>query len=103
MIYHVTIAIIDHKNSQGIEDERDKTIALIASKNAYYILAFTVITVIIHLLFPVMHQKQLNMLLQPENVAIPNEYLLINIIIFGALLAEIVKFSTQLFYYRKGF
>ena len=34
---------------------------------------------------------------------LPSDYVIINIIIFGALIAEITKFSTQVFYYRRGF
>ncbi|MGB2741947.1 MAG: hypothetical protein WBC60_15510 [Cognaticolwellia sp.] len=97
ILHHVVIAIIDHKNANYDEDERDKQISLIGSQNAYYILSFTTIAAVLHLLFPVMTQALVVML------NLPNEYIIINIIIFGALAAEITKFSTQVFYYRRGF
>ena len=97
ILHHVVIAIIDHKNANYDEDERDKKISLIGSQNAYYILSFTTIAAVLHLLFPVMTQALVVML------NLPNEYIIINIIIFGALAAEITKFSTQVFYYRRGF
>ena len=97
IMHHIVIAIIDNKNANYDEDERDKQIALIGSQNAYYILSFTTIAAVVHLLFPVMSQTLESLL------NIPNEYFIINIIIFGALVAEVVKFSTQVFYYRKGF
>lgn len=97
ILYHIVIAIIDNRNTNYDEDERDKQISLIGSKNAYYILSFTVITAVLHLLFPIMNQGLMNAL------NLPFEYVIINIIIFGALMAEITKFSTQIFYYRRGF
>jgi len=97
IMHHIVMAIIDNKNANYDEDERDKQIALIGSQNAYYILSFTTIAAVVHLLFPVMSQTLESLL------NIPNEYFIINIIIFGALVAEVVKFATQVFYYRKGF
>ncbi len=97
IMHHIVIAIIDNKNANYGEDERDKKIALIGSQNAYYILSFTTITAVLHLLFPVMSQGLVTAL------KLPNEYVIINIIIFGALIAEITKFATQVFYYRRGF
>ena len=97
IMHHIVIAIIDNKNANYDEDERDKKIALIGNQNAYYILSFTTITAVLHLLFPVMSQGLVTAL------KLPNEYVIINIIIFGALVAEIAKFATQVFYYRRGF
>ncbi len=97
IMHHIVIAIIDNKNANYDEDERDKKITLIGSQNAYYILSFTTITAVLHLLFPVMSQGLVTAL------KLPNEYVIINIIIFGALVAEIAKFATQVFYYRRGF
>ncbi|MGB1263769.1 MAG: hypothetical protein ACPG52_12730 [Cognaticolwellia sp.] len=95
--HHIVIAIIDNKNVNQGEDERDKLISLMGSRHAYYILSFTAVTAVLHLLFPVMTQ---GLVLALE---LPNEYVIINIIIFGALVAEITKFATQVFYYRRGF
>ena len=95
--HHIVIAIIDNKNANYDEDERDKQISLIGSQNAYYILSFTCITAVLHLIFPAMSQGLVSAL------NLPSEYVLINIIIFGALVAEITKFSTQVFSYRRGF
>ncbi|MBA6391747.1 hypothetical protein H4J38_13310 [Colwellia sp. BRX10-3] len=97
IFHHIVIAIIDNKNANYDEDERDKQIALLGTQNAYYILSFTTIAAVLHLLFPFMSQRLESLL------NLPNEYVIINIIIFGALVAEIVKFATQVFYYRRGF
>jgi len=97
ILHHIVMAIIDHKNTNYDEDERDKQISLIGNTNAYYILSFTVITAVLHLLFPVMTQSLVSAL------NLPSDYVIINIIIFGTLVAEITKFSTQVFYYRRGF
>lgn len=97
ILHHIVIAIIDNKDANYEEDERDKLISLKGNQIAYYILSFTIITSVLHLLFPIMTQGLVDLL------KVPSEYALINIIIFGALLAEIAKFSTQLFFYRRGF
>ncbi|MFT5812649.1 MAG: C4-dicarboxylate transporter [Psychroserpens sp.] len=97
IFHHIVIAIIDNKNTNYDDDERDKKIALLGTQNAYYILSFTTIIAVLHLLFPFMSQRLVSLL------NFPNEYVIINIIIFGALVAEIVKFATQVFYYRRGF
>ena len=97
VFHHIVIAIIDNKNANYDEDERDKKITLLGTQHAYYILSFTTIAAVLHLLFPFMSQRLESLL------NLPNEYVIINIIIFGALVAEIVKFATQVFYYRRGF
>lgn len=97
ILHHIVIAIIDNNNANYDEDERDKKITLMGAQNAYYILSFTCVAAVLHLLFPYMsvHVERL--------INLPNEYVIINIIIIGALIAEISKFATQVFYYRKGF
>jgi len=97
IFHHIVIAIIDNKNANYDEDERDKKITLLGTQHAYYILSFTTIAAVLHLLFPFISQRLESLL------NLPNEYVIINIIIFGALVAEIVKFATQVFYYRRGF
>lgn len=95
--HHIVIAMIDNKNANYDEDERDKQISLLGSRNAYFILSFTTVLAILHLLSPFMNQALV------ERFSLPQEYIVINIIILGALFAEVVKFSTQIFYYRRGF
>ena len=97
ILLHIIIAIIDSKNANTDADERDQQISLLGINNAYYILCFTIATATFHLLFPVMRQHVV------DSFSLPNEYLIINIVIFGTLIAEITKFSTQVFYYRRGF
>jgi C4-dicarboxylate transporter len=97
VLHHIVIAIIDNKNANYDEDERDKQISLMGSQNAYYILSFTAVATVLHLLFPALSHGLVLAL------NLPNEYAIINIVIFGTLVAEITKFATQVFYYRRGF
>lgn len=97
ILHQIVIAMIDNKNANYDEDERDKKITLLGTQNAYYILSFTIMAAVLHLLFPVMSQTLESVL------SLSNEYVIINIIILGVLVAEVVKFSTQIFYYRRGF
>lgn len=97
ILHHIVIAVIDNNDANYDEDERDKLISLKGSHNAYYILTFTSIAAVLHLLFPIMSQSLVS------TIQLPIEYAVVNVIILGLLLAEIVKFSTQVYYYRKGF
>jgi len=93
----IFIAIIDDKDADYSEDERDKLIMLLGAKQAYNILSFTIIVAVVHLLFPGPTQ------FVTYNLNLPQEYAVINLIILGGLIAEVAKFATQVFYYRRGF
>ena len=96
IVAQIIIAIINHKEAKIEEDERDKLIDLYASRSAYYILSFGVVTAILYIVFP-------NLLTRfPITGVLPTEYVILHIIITIALLAEITKFVLQLYYYRRG-
>lgn len=80
---HIFLAPAFNKATQIGEDERDKLIALKATRISYIILVFGIWV------------TGVNMLWLPPLV-------MLNILAFFFFLAEIVGWSKQLFYYRRG-
>jgi len=78
------VAIVHRKEVEKGEDERDNLIKLKATRISYFILVFGIwITVISLLIFQ-------------------STLVMANIIMFFFILSEIVGFTSQLFYYRRG-
>jgi len=93
----IVLAIIDHKDASSPEDERDKLITLHGSRAAYCILSVGVFLAIFYIVFPT-----LSTYIFPT-IELSNTYKVMHLIILFAVIAEITKFSTQIFYYRRGF
>jgi hypothetical protein len=81
---HIILGIIDNKNANEADDERDRLIDLKATKISYYILILGVFQAVAGLL----------MTKSPVIIA--------NIILLFFVFAEIVGDSIRLYYYRKG-
>ena len=97
IIAQIVLAVINHKDAKLEEDERDKTINLYGSRNAYNILSIGVVAAVAHIIFPTLLASS------PLATTLPNEYLALHIIIITAVLAEIIRYATALYYYRQGF
>lgn len=97
IVLQITIAIIDNKDADYSEDERDKLISLHGSRNAYGIMTVGIFLAVFYTVFPT-----LSGYLFPT-VDLPNAYKVMHLIIIFALVSEVIKFATQLFYYRRGF
>ena len=97
IILQIIIAIIDNKNANYSEDERDKLISLHGSRNAYAILSIGIFLAVFYTVFPTLSTYLLPM------VELPNAYKVMHLIIIFSLASEIIKFLTQIFYYRRGF
>ena len=97
IVLQIIIAIIDHKDANYNEDERDKLITLHGSRNAYAMISVGVFLTVFYTVFPT-----LSTYLFPT-LNLPNAYIVMHLIIAFALASEIIKFSTQIFYYRRGF
>ena len=97
IIAHIILAIIDHKNADEQEDERDEQIELRANRIGYTVLCIAVVGAIF--------QSQLT---THFNVSIAVDGLsqadnVVHLIICGLLIAEIANYGAQIFYYRRGF
>ena len=93
----IAIAIIDNKDADYTEDERDKNITYKATVPAYYVLYTGVILAIAYTVYPALTTHAF------PNSDLPNDYFVLNIIIIFALAAEVVRFLNQIAMYRKGF
>lgn len=96
IIFHTVIAIIDKKGADEHEDERDKVITLYGSRNAYLILSIGVVVFVFQTILPSLFDRS-NFV-----TGLPDQYVLMHVVIIAAVIAEVVKYSTQLFYYRQG-
>lgn len=84
IILHIILAITSKNESNQCDDERDKLIDLKATRISYYILVFGVFMVGVSMLFYF------------------DTLLLANTMLLFFIIAEIVGFSMQLYYYRRG-
>lgn len=92
VVFRIVIAIF--AKDEGT-DERDRLIAARATQIAYYILAAGCVTAVGHLFFSTMQDSVVGISAQTTILAA-------NIIVFSFILAEVVGFGMQLFYYRRG-
>ena len=97
IILQITIAIIDNKDANYSEDERDKLISLHGCKYAYFILSTGVFLAVFYTVFPTLATYVF------PSITLPNGYMVMHLIIVYALIAEITNLATKIFYYRRGF
>lgn len=93
-VYHIALAI---ESKPEAKDERDKLIAAKAYRNAYFVFgtgAWMILGTLITA--SLLHRDEsVHFLVAP--------FLVGNLVLLVMLLAELVKFGTQLFCYRRGF
>ena len=93
IVYHIVLAL---ESRVEAKDERDILIECKAYRNAYFLLAggaFTVITWVI--------MANLTPGTAASRIAITN-FITVNLVLFFMVVADLTKFLTQLFYYRRG-
>ncbi|MBD3386672.1 hypothetical protein GF407_17345 [candidate division KSB1 bacterium] len=93
-VLHIVLAIAFYKETEAGEDERDNLIELKATRISYFILVLGVWTTGASMFLFLLFLAKANVFLLPLAMA--------NIIMFFFFLAEIVGWSIQLFYYRRG-
>ena len=96
IVSHIVLAIINYKEANDPEDERDKLIELKGCRVGYYLLSVGIVLSIAHV--------QLNNLIGVR-LGVSSSIGMLNfmhIIIMSFLISETVKYSTQLYYYRRG-
>lgn len=84
IIFHIINAIATREEDIPIEDERDKLIKLMATRNSHYVFSGGFVLSIIGLA-----------------IGMPIYWIFIAFVISG-LLAEIIDNGSQIYYYRKG-
>lgn len=93
----IIVAIIDNKDANYDEDERDKIIALHGNNYAYNILFVGVFLAVFYTVIPTLADYLF------PSIALPNNYMVMHLIIIFALAAEIVSSVTKIVRYRRGF
>lgn len=83
-LLHLIRSIAFNREAGRGEDEREKLIELKATRMAYYVLIFGILVAIL------------------SNVSVASPLKTINILVFFFIVAQIIGFSVQLFYYRRG-
>ncbi|WP_448246640.1 hypothetical protein [Thalassotalea agariperforans] len=96
VVGHIIMAIIHAKEANNDDDERDKLIEMKSSQSAYLILVLGVI-------FTVMQVQLGEYVSGGINFnSLSMGYNMMHCIIMSLLLAEVSRYSYQLFYYRRG-
>lgn len=113
VVYHIVLAL---ETKVEPKDERDILIECRAYRNAYFLLAagtFWVITGVVManvmgdaapssiLMMPFLILAKLVRESPPARIIV-TPFLTVNLVLFFMVLAELMKFLTQLFYYRRG-
>ena len=92
IVFHIVIAIF---SKEAGTDERDRLIAAKATQIAYYILAAGCVIAVGHIFFSTLH-------VAAEGISTQTTILAANVIVFFFILAEVVGFALQFYYYRRG-
>jgi hypothetical protein len=91
IVYHIVLAI---ESKPEPKDERDILIASKAYRNAYFLLATGAFLVIACVIMAGLARDAARIIVTP--------FITVNLVLFFMVLAELMKFLTQLFYYRRG-
>lgn len=96
IVAHIVIAILHAKEANNNDDERDKLIEMKSSQTAYFILVLGVIFTVIQVQLSEYFDSGINF------SSLSMGYNMMHYIIMSLLLAEVTRYSYQLFYYRRG-
>ena len=95
--FHIIVAAVHAKEAEEGDDERDKQIEILGTRNAYYVLVFGIISAVAQTQFS--HFSDIGISFS----TLSSGYNIIHYVIVSFLIAEIVKYISQLYYYRRGF
>jgi len=93
IVYHIVLAI---EQKPEPKDERDILIASKDYRNAYFLLATGAFLVIACVVMAGLARDA-----APTRIIV-TPFITVNLVLFFMVLAELMKFLTQLFYYRRG-
>jgi len=93
IVYHIVLAL---ESEPEPKDERDVLIECKAYRNAYFLLASGAFLVIAWVIMANLVRDA-----APTRIAVTN-FITVNLVLFFMVVADVMKFLTQLFYYRRG-
>lgn len=97
MAVQILYALIDDKDANYEGDERDNLISLHGAKYAYNVLFVGVFLAVFYTVSPTPGSYLF------PSIALPNNYMVMHLIIVFALAAEFTNLITRLVRYRRGF
>ena len=93
-VYHIVIALLE---KPADEDERDRLIDARATRISYFVMVAVNLTIVGHSLFWSVFGNG-----RADNAA-QSPVIIASLVICSFIVAEIVGFAVQLYYYRRGF
>jgi hypothetical protein len=84
VVLHVAIAVQSPRDARAPRDERENLIDLKATRFAFYVLFAGVMTSILSLHYPI------------------SVWVLSQLVLFSVVAAEVVKFGSQIVFFRRG-
>src|SRR5271166_2659018 len=93
IVYHIVLAL---ESKPEPKDERDLLIECRAYRNPYFLLATGAFLVIACFIMAGLARDA-----APTRISV-TPFITVNLVLFFLVLAELMKFLTQLFYYRRG-
>ena len=93
IVYHIVLAL---ESKPEPKDERDILIECKAYRNAYFLLASGAFLVIAWVIMTNLASN-----VAPTRIAVTS-FITVNLVLFFMVVADLMKFLTQLFYYRRG-
>jgi len=93
IVYHIVLAL---ESKPEPKDERDILIECKAYRNAYFLLATGAFLVIACVIMATLAREA-----APTRIIV-TPFITVNLVLLFMVLAELMKFLTQLFYYRQG-
>ena len=93
IVYHIVLAL---ESKPEPKDERDILIECKAYRNAYFLLATGAFLVIACVIMAGLARDA-----APTRIIV-TPFITVNLVLFFMVLAELMKFLTQLYYYRRG-
>ena len=97
IILHTVIAICNPNDAQQPSDERDKLYKMRANSVGYSVLILGVILTLGHILLSSFFPE-----FKGQNAVATFPLLSANILFFSFIISEVVRYSSQVFFYRKG-
>jgi uncharacterized membrane protein len=97
VILHIVVAIFSPQDAQEAEDERDKFYQMKANSIGYTILILGVIVTLGHILLGAILPE-----IAEAHFAATFPLLSAHILLFSFIISEVARFSSQVFFYRKG-
>lgn len=98
----ITASFFGKRNEAGLVDERDRLIERVSYRNSYWALCIGVWFILIQLFFESSGIPAISDRFSLQHLIFSSPVYIAHLLLLFFVLSEVIHFSTQLFYYRKG-